>query len=162
MTGSILLVVFHEQGDKVFLTCLLIFSCLIHRFGKGSVSLVVGKCCDNVGHRNLKNHVHTTFQVESETDFHLTALLEGVRTQINLLVLDRIEVLLTCNLAHSGSLILIMACHKREGEVEYAHKNKHECNKLYNSFVLHFVLIYYFLLLFSVMSALFTQISLQI
>jgi hypothetical protein len=43
---------------------------------------VVSQCLDNVGHRNLKNDVHTTLQVQTKSNLGLKALLIAVDTQV--------------------------------------------------------------------------------
>ena len=48
--------------------------------------------------------------------------------------------------AHSCSLTLVVVRHEREGKVEGANEYQNDCDKFYNSFVLHFdnyVIIFY-------------------
>ena len=148
MTRSILLVVLDEERHEVCLTCLFFLLCLLHRLGEGSVGLVVSQHGNNIRHRHLEDYIHTALQVESEADFHFPALLKWISSEIHFLVHDRVEVLLSSLLAHGSRFVLIVACHEREGKIEYTHQYQNQCDKLYNSFVLHFViiifLIYYF------------------
>ena len=99
---------------------------------------MVGENVDDIRHGHFKNNVHTAFQVKTEANFHLTALFERVDSKIDLLVVDRIEILLTSLFAHGSSLTFVMACDEREGKVEAANEYQQQCDKLYNSFVLHF------------------------
>ena len=71
-----------EERNEVVLTAFLLGLRLVHRFHEGGVGLVVGQHVDYVWNRNFQNHVHTTFQVESESDLGLETVLIGVSTQI--------------------------------------------------------------------------------
>ena len=105
---------------------------------------MVGQHVDDIGYRNLQNNVHTTFQVQTKTNLHLLALLVRINAEIHFLVLDRIEILLSCFFAHSSCLVLEVLGYETEGQVEAANQQKQYCNCLYNSFVLHcFLLLFY-------------------
>ena len=75
MSGGILFVTLDEKADEVLLACLFFLLGFLHRLCEGSICLVVGKHGDNVGHRHLKNNVHTTLEVKTQANLHLTALL---------------------------------------------------------------------------------------
>ena len=144
VAGGILLVVLDEQGDEVRLAGLFFLLGFLHRLHEGGILLVVGQYGYHIGYRHLEDDVHTTLQVQTETDFHLAALLEGIHSKINFLVHDGIKILLSGLLAHGSRLVGVVAGDKREGQIEYADKHERYCDKLYNSFVLHFVFIIVF------------------
>ena len=75
VSGSILLVTLDKEAYEVLLACFLFLLGFLHRLGESSISLVVSKHGDNVGHRYLKNHVHTALKVKTQADLHLAALL---------------------------------------------------------------------------------------
>ena len=75
MSGSILFITLDKEANEVLLTCFLFLLGLLHRLGESRISLVVGKHGDNIGHRHLKNNVHTALEVKTQANLHLTALL---------------------------------------------------------------------------------------
>ena len=141
MARSVLLVVLDEERHEVSLTCLFFFLCLLHRLGEGCVCLVVGENGDNVWYRHFEDYIHTALQVKSEADLHFSALLKRISAEVHFFVHDRVEVFLSCLFAHRCRLVFVVASNEREGEIEYAHQYQDKCDKLYNSFVLHFVII---------------------
>ena len=102
--------ILNEQGDEVVLTGFLFLLGQFHSLLVGSVLLVVGEHIDDIGHRHLEDYVHTAFQVKTQANLHLTALLQRVDAHIHLLVVD----------------------------LEAAHEHQKHCDYFYNSFVLHF------------------------
>ena len=68
---------------------------------------MVGKNIDNVGNGNLKNNVHTAFQVKSKTDLCLQALLVRIDAQI----LHRVLVVLLFDwILYLSCLTVIVVC----------------------------------------------------
>ena len=107
------------------------------------IVLVVGQCFNNVGHADLEDDVHTALEVEAEADTHFATLLERPHTEIDRLIGERVEIVLSgsftlesCNLL---GLALVVPCDKREAEVEDADQCKQDSEHFYKSFVLHFV-----------------------
>ena len=106
-----------EERDEVVLAGFLFGLRLVHGFLKGGVGLVVGQHFYDIGNGDFQNHVHTTLQVESETDLRLQTVLIGVDTQI----LHRIlVVLLFDGIFYFGGLLVIVARGCRERQIEDA------------------------------------------
>ena len=89
----ILLVRFNKERDKIFLAGFFLCSCLFHRFHEGGICFVVSEHFYYVRHRYLQYHVHTTFQVEAQSDLSFQTSLVRIDAQI----LHRVFVLLLCN-----------------------------------------------------------------
>ena len=75
MSGGILFVTLDKEADEVLLARFLFLLGFLHRLCESRISLVVGEHGDNIGHRHLKNNVHTTLEVKTQANLHLTALL---------------------------------------------------------------------------------------
>ena len=139
--GSQLLVLLAEGAHEVVLSGL-----AAHHVVDGLVKLLVGivvrKGAQDVGHRDLQCHIHTTLQVKAEAQLFLTNLLEGVVSKVHLLVgegvqtlIERCLVLLVAGVgtldAGSGESlllghVLVVIAHKRERQIEGA--NQQQCN----------------------------------
>ena len=121
MTWGILVVGIDEEGDEVFLTCLLLGTCLLHGLSESHVSLVVCQILNYVWDRNLKDDVHTALEVKSETDLSFQALLVRINTQI----LHRVLVVLLCNgVFNLCRLAVIVVSGSRERQIEDACKRQ--------------------------------------
>ena len=124
----------NKQSNEVGLTGFLLGAGLFHRLGVGDVSLVVGKVVYHVGDRNLKNNVHSAFQVKAKPDLGLKTFLIGVDAEI----LNRVLVILLGHwVLQFCCLGVIVAGRYREREVENAGKSQQDGRKNYDSFVLH-------------------------
>ena len=82
-----------KQGHEIFLTVNLQFGSFSHSLVKGFIRFVVGQRLHYVRYGNLQNDVHTTFQVQTQPDFHLTTLFQRVNSQPHLLILHGIQVM---------------------------------------------------------------------
>ena len=129
MARCILLIILDKERNEVRLTGLFLFLCLLHGFGEGCIFLVVGKYSHHIGHRHLKDNVHTALQVESKSDLHLTALLVGVHAkEIHFLVHNRVDVFPSCLFAHGSRLVIVVTGHEGERQVEHAYQHKRPCD----------------------------------
>ncbi len=100
MAWRSLVISIDKERDEVALACLLFLLCLLKSLAVGYVLLVVGEKVNHVGHRNFENHIHTTLEVESETNLCLKTLLIGVTvidTERQLEIADRVLVVLLRN-----------------------------------------------------------------
>ncbi len=113
---SILVIGIDKQRDEITVGSFFFFgSCLSHRLCESHVGLVIGQCLDNIGHGNLKDNVHTAFQVKSETDLSLQALLVRINAQI----FHRILVILLGNrILYLCRLAVVIARGSRERQIE--------------------------------------------
>ena len=100
MSRRSLLVGSDEERDEIALTCLFLLLCLFESLAIGCILLMVGKEINHVRHRDFENYVHTTLEVESETDLRFKTLLIGVTvidTERQLEIADRVLVVLLRN-----------------------------------------------------------------
>ena len=91
---------------------------------------MVGQHVDDVGHRNLKDNVHTAFEVETQTNLCLHALLIRVDAK----VFDRVLVVLCLDgiyLLQFCYLSVVVVCGYRERQVEEACKRQQDGNTNY-------------------------------
>ena len=113
--GRQCLVVLDEKRDEIALTglslCLGLFNGLI----EVGIFFVIGERLDHIGHTDFEDDVHTTLEVQTQTDTHLAALLECPNTEIDGFVSERVQVVLTSGFALGGcnllGLALIVADH---------------------------------------------------
>ena len=63
---------------------------------------MVGQCLDYIGHAHLQDDVHSTLKVESQTDTHLAAFLEGPCFAVHLVVEQRVHVTVGSVLSFRG------------------------------------------------------------
>ena len=82
------LVVLHEKGDEIALTLLGFLLGLCDSLLEVGVFLVVGQSLHDIGNTDFEDDVHTTLEVQTQTDTHFTALLEGPGAEIDFLVLQ--------------------------------------------------------------------------
>ena len=69
------LVVFvDKEGDEVALAADLCLGSVCHCLVEGFIRLVVRQCFHYFGDGHLEDDVHTTLQVQTQSDFHLTTL----------------------------------------------------------------------------------------
>ena len=143
--GRSLLVFGDEERNEVTLAlggCLLGSVYGLCEGGIGGL-LVVGEGLNDVGHADLEDDIHTTLQVEAQSQSQLAALLEGPDVHVHFLVLDGIQELLSSLLAAHGcylfGLLLVVVHHDAEAHVEEADSRKQGCNQFNKSFVLHCV-----------------------
>ena len=85
-----------------------------------------------IGYANLEDNVHTALQVKTKTKTHLAALLQRPHVQVHLLVLKRIQIVLSCLLTIYGSnlcgLVLVVIYYAAETHVEEADDRKQDCD----------------------------------
>ena len=136
VTRGVLVISIDEKSDEVALCGLQLLASLVHGTSEGDVGLVIGKILHHVGHRDLKDHIHTALKVQTQTNLSLEALLIAVDAKI----LHRILVILLGNgIGPLGRLTVIIACGNREAQVEEAHERQKNGCRDNDSFVLHCV-----------------------
>ena len=115
MTRCILMIILDEKRNKVALTFFFFRLSLLQRLHESSTRLMIGQCFDYVRNANLKDNVHTSLQIEAQTDLCLQTFLIRVDTKI----LHRVLVILLGNgIFQFGCLTIIIARSYRERQVE--------------------------------------------
>ena len=98
-TVGLTLVDFYEVGDVVLRrTAFEVGVCLLDGSDEGGIlRAVAGQSLHNIFHLYLEHDIHTTFQVETQVQLLLLALLVGKRLEaqvVNRHILDRIQIVL--------------------------------------------------------------------
>ena len=113
---------------------------------------MVCKRFDHIRYADLEDHVHTALEVEAQANSHLAALLESPRTEVNLVVEQRIHVVVCRVLPFCGNHLLVLALvvvsYYGEAHIEDTYQSQQYCEKLHKSFVLHCLVDLLFLLFF--------------
>ena len=110
-----------KQCDEVALAGFLFGLGFLHRLDESCIALVVGECLDDIGHAHFEDDIHAAFEVKTESDACLKALLVRVDAEI----LHRILVVLLCNgIFNLRCLAVIVLCGNREREVEDARQRQ--------------------------------------
>ena len=68
----------------------LIGRCSVESRIEFGVGIVIGKRSQHISNRNLQRYIHTAFEVQTQTDFHLITLFQSVITKIYFLGCHRI------------------------------------------------------------------------
>lgn len=95
----------------------------------------------HVGHADLKDYVHAAFEVETQADLQFLALLERFPVHVDLFVAHGVKVSLAVFALCRKflGLLLVVAGHGGEAEVEEANQSQQYCDYFNKSFVLHCV-----------------------
>ena len=93
MAGSVLMVSVYEMGDEVASLSLFLCPGFSHGLGETYIGLVVGQGFNYVGDGNLQDDVHSTLEVQTQTNLCLQAVLIRVDAE----VLHGILVILLCH-----------------------------------------------------------------
>ena len=82
------LVVLHKQGNEITLAVGSLFCCLLYGTAEVFVAhlLVVGQSHDDIRHAYLQDDIHTSLEVQAQTNTHLAALLECPHVAVHLVI----------------------------------------------------------------------------